>query len=108
MIPQQLPFIKPQATGIIAMLKHVKLSSTPFPDKVLVSIYRFEYAHEMWTWLEQRFGTIADIQYNQAENKLRALTKSDLTTMKDHIDIFTQLQENRDFMAPPHVGALTD
>jgi hypothetical protein len=74
----------------------------------MVSIYRFQLAHEMWDWLNQRFGTIADIKYNQAENKLCALLKSPSTSMKNHIDHFSVLQEIRDFVAPPHVGPLAD
>jgi len=89
-----------------AQAREAILSSVP--DKVMVSIYRFQHPHEMWDWLNQRFGTIADIKYNQAENKLRALVKSSSTSMKDHIDHFSALQETRDFVAPPHVGPLTN
>src|SRR5277367_448496 len=70
-----------------AQTREAILSSVP--DKVMVSIYRFQHAHEMWDWLNQCFGTIADIKYNQAENKLRALLKTPNTPMKDHIDHFS-------------------
>jgi hypothetical protein len=56
------------------------------PDNVLISIYRFQQAHEMWGLLDQRFGTIADIKYNQAENKLRSLVKESNISMKDLLE----------------------
>ena len=78
------------------------------PEQLLVSVYRTQQVTDIWQWLRDRLGAISDLEYSLAEKAFRGLVKPESTSMKDHIDSFLKLQEQRDFVAPPDIIPLTE
>jgi hypothetical protein len=78
-------------------------------DSELVKVHHLENANEVWTRLHDEFGTIStDLLYANATHDIYVLRKLATTSMRDHINQFTRLVDERNFQAPEGTPALPD
>ena len=63
----------------------------------LTKVYQLQSAHEIWARLAEEYGPVSDIRRAQAEGAFYSLQKKDETSMQDHINEFTRLQQEVDY-----------
>ena len=75
-------------------------------DPELVKVYQSPTAQDIWKRLSEEYGTVSDLMYARAEAALRSLVKLLTTAVKNHIEVFTRLKEERDISAPENITPL--
>jgi hypothetical protein len=63
----------------------------------LTKVYQLQSAHEIWARLAEEYGPVSDIRRAQAEGAFYSLRKQHETSMQDHINEFTRLQQEVDY-----------
>ena len=63
----------------------------------LTKVYQLQSAHEIWARLAEEYGPVSDIRRAQAEGAFYSLQKKPETSMQDHINEFTTLQQEVDY-----------
>jgi len=72
----------------------------------IVKVYQSPTAQDIWKRLSEEYGTVSDLMYARAEAALRSLVKLLTTAVKNHIEVFTRLKEERDISAPENITPL--
>ena len=72
-----------------------------------LKVYRLRSANAVWSRLHDEYGQVSDLRRSQAETAWHALEKDASTSMKDHINQFTLLQQEVDYQRPGNIPELT-
>ena len=67
----------------------------------LLKVHNLRNASEIWNRLRVEYGGVSDVLRAKAELHFHSLRKDPKTTLQNHIDEFTKLQEAVDYHAPP-------
>ena len=68
----------------------------------LTKVYQLKSAHEIWARLAEEYGPVSDVRRAHAEGAFYSLQKNSETSMQNHINEFTRLQQEVDY----HRGAI--
>jgi transposase InsO family protein len=70
-------------------------------------VFNLTTAHAVWSRLQDEYGQISDLKRATAETEWHSLIKSPSTSMNDHIDKFTSLQQELNFQRPGDIPQLS-
>ena len=73
----------------------------------LTKFYSMKSAHDIWQRLADEYGALSNIRLAHAESMFYSLRKNPQTSMQDHINQFTALQQDVDYQrgtALPHLS----
>jgi hypothetical protein len=77
-------------------LAHQALLACLAPEE-LTKVYQLHSVHEIWKRLADEYGPVSDFRRAQATSAFYSLQRKSSTSMQDHINIFTRLQQEVDY-----------
>ena len=72
-----------------------------------LKVFNLTTAHAVWSRLQEEYGQISDLKRATAETEWHSLVKAPSTSMNDHIDKFTSLQQELNFQRPGDIPQLS-
>src|SRR5271169_498060 len=72
-----------------------------------LKVFDLTSAHAVWSRLQDEYGSISDLKRAAAETEWHSLVKAPSTSISEHIDKFTSLQQELNFQRPGDIPQLS-